>query len=71
MPVTTSASPHPRLTLTLATLSRSDSIILLIFGDEKRRVIERATSEAGNGGTLPVAHLLRQKRAPVRVLWAP
>ena len=71
LPVTTSASPHPRVTLTLAALSRSDAIILLVFGDEKRRVVEAAEKSSGNAGDLPVAHLLRQKRAPLRVIWAP
>jgi 6-phosphogluconolactonase len=68
LPATTAASPFPRMTLTLAALSRSDQIVLLVFGEKKRDVIERAA--ASNDG-LPVAYLLRQKRAPLRVLWAP
>jgi 6-phosphogluconolactonase len=68
MPVTTAASPHPRVSLTLSALSRSDEILLLIFGDAKRRVYE-AARDAANGH--PVSHLLRQKRAPVHVYWAP
>ena len=40
MPVQTEASPYPRVSLTLAALSRSDEIVLLFFGDEKRRVFE-------------------------------
>ncbi len=68
LPIDTANSPHRRLTLTLAALSRSDRIVLLIFGDAKRDVYERA-KERSNG--LPVSHLLLQKRAPVRVFWAP
>ena len=68
MPVQTAASPHPRVSLTLSALSRSDEILLLIFGDAKRAVYETAKKEA-NG--YPVSHLLRQKRAPVHVYWAP
>lgn len=68
VPVTTAASPYPRVSLTLSALSRSDEILLLIFGDGKRAVYEAAKKEA-NG--LPVSHLLRQKRAPVHVYWAP
>ena len=68
IPVATGASPHPRVSLTLAALARSDAIILLIFGDRKREVYEQAKAK---GSTLPVARLLKQKKAPVRVYWAP
>ena len=68
IPVHTAASPHPRVSLTLSALSRSDEILLLMFGDGKREVYETAKKEA-NGH--PVSHLLRQKRAPVHVYWAP
>ena len=68
MPVTTKASPHPRVSLTLTALSRSDAIVLLIFGEAKRKVYEQARQK---GSELPVARLLRQKKAPVNVYWAP
>lgn len=68
IPVTTAASPHPRVSLTLAALARSDAIVLLMFGDKKREVYEQAK---GKGSKLPVAHLLKQKKAPVHVYWAP
>ncbi len=66
--VNTAASPHPRISLTLAALSRSDEIVLLIFGDKKLDVLQRAY-DVGNG--FPVSRLLTQKRAPVTVYWAP
>lgn len=68
MPVRSEASPYPRISLTLSALSRSDEIVLLIFGDEKRRIFEKA--KAGNA-RYPVTRLLRQKRAPVHLYWAP
>ncbi len=68
VPVRTRASPHPRISLTMTTLTRTDEIILLFFGDEKLAVYEQAKAES-NG--FPVSRLLRQKRAPVRVYWAP
>lgn len=68
IPVQTAASPHARLSLTLSALSRSDEILLLIFGDRKREIYEAAKTDA-NG--FPVSHLLRQKRAPVTLYWAP
>ena len=46
MPVHTAASPHPRISLTLAALSRSDEIVLLIFGEAKREVFEAAKTPA-------------------------
>lgn len=68
IPVNTAASPHQRVSLTLSALSRSDEIVLLMFGDRKREVYE-AAKQTANG--YPVFHLLRQKRAPVYVYWAP
>ena len=52
----------------LAGISRSDEIVLLFFGEEKLAIYEQARADA-NG--FPVSKLLRQKRAPVRVFWAP
>ena len=68
LPIETAASPHPRVTLTLSALSRSDQIVLLLFGDRKRAVLEAAMSP---GSDLPVSRLLLQKRAPVNIFWAP
>ena len=68
IPVRTAASPYPRVSLTLSALSRSDEILLLMFGDAKREIYEAARQQA-NG--YPVSHLIRQKRAPVHVYWAP
>jgi 6-phosphogluconolactonase len=66
--VSTAASPHPRLSLTMSALSRTDEIVLLIFGEEKRETLNAALAADSD---LPVARLLRQKRAPVSVIWAP
>jgi 6-phosphogluconolactonase len=68
LPVVTAASPHPRVSLSLSALSRSDEIVLLVFGEAKLSVIEAAREAESN---LPIARLLRQKRAPVNVYWAP
>ena len=68
VPVETAASPHPRMSMTLAGISRSDEIALLFFGDEKLAVYEKAKADS-NG--YPLSRLLRQKRAPVRLFWAP
>ncbi len=68
LPVETGASPHRRVSLTLAALSRSDDIVLLMFGDDKMRTYTAAKT---TDSPLPVARLLRQKRAMLRVYWAP
>ncbi len=54
--------------MTLAALLRSEEIILLIFGKEKRAVYDRAVA----GDTvLPIFHLLQQLTPRVRLYWAP
>lgn len=68
LPVVTAASELPRVTLTLAPLAESEEIVLLIFGEKKWAVYERAR----DGDTrLPVAALLASASTPVRVVWAP
>lgn len=67
LPVTTAASPHPRLSMTLSALLQSDEIQLLFFGDDKMSVYRDALSVDSE---LPVAHLLRQTRTPVSVYWS-
>ncbi|MEM1262894.1 MAG: 6-phosphogluconolactonase [Pseudomonadota bacterium] len=64
----TAASPVPRISLTLATLINCRELVLLIFGTEKRAVLEAA---AAGESELPIAALLTQDSKPVRVIWAP
>jgi 6-phosphogluconolactonase len=61
------APPLPRITLTLAALTDARAVIVLISGETKKRVVEQALA----GELLPVTALLRQERAPVRILWSP
>ncbi|WP_405224457.1 6-phosphogluconolactonase [Lentisalinibacter sediminis] len=68
LPVVTAASELPRVTLTLVPLAESEEIVLLIFGEKKWAVYERARD--GDEG-LPVAALLASAATPVRVVWAP
>jgi len=67
IPVTTLASPHPRVSMTLPSLLDSDAVLLLIFGRDKRDVYESA---AAGTPDLPVTALLGQERSPVHVFWA-
>ena len=68
VPVRTTASPHPRISMTLSAISKSDEILLLFFGTEKLAVYEQA--EAGDK-TYPIAALLAQQIVPVSIYWAP
>jgi 6-phosphogluconolactonase len=68
LPIDTAASPHRRISLSLAALSRSDVLLLLAFGDRKRRVLDEAIEVRDRH---PLSRLVRQKRAPLHVLWAP
>jgi 6-phosphogluconolactonase len=67
IPISTAASPHPRVSLTMKALMNSEQIVLLIFGEAKRAVFERAKSTPD---AYPVSQLLSQDRTPVHVFWA-
>ncbi|MCH9696278.1 MAG: 6-phosphogluconolactonase [Gammaproteobacteria bacterium] len=68
MPVTTAASPHPRISMTLAALLQSELLLLLFFGEDKYAVYERAKT---GDKEFPVAHLLQQDTVDINVYWAP
>jgi 6-phosphogluconolactonase len=59
--------PVARITLTLSALLDARAIFLLVAGEAKRGVIRRAQA----GEDLPVARLLSQSNAPVRIFWHP
>lgn len=68
MPVRTTASPHPRISMTLASLLESDEILLFFFGEEKLAVYDNAHTV---DKTYPVTALLEQQETPVSLYWAP
>ena len=59
--------PVARITLTLSALLQSRAIVLLIAGEAKRAVVQRALE----GEDLPVARLVSQSAVPVRIFWTP
>jgi 6-phosphogluconolactonase len=63
-------APHPRLSLNLSALLDSRRIVVLITGAEKWRIYCTASAE-GPVEDMPVRAVLRQRRAPVEVMWAP
>ena len=68
MPVRTTASPHPRVSMTLHALLQSDEILLLFFGDDKLAVFEAAI--AGDK-QYPITTLLEKVEPSVTLYWAP
>ena len=66
--VQTAGSPHLRISLTLAALLDSKAIVLLMFGEAKRRVIEAADQ---GDSSYPVEALLRHAGNPLSIMWAP
>lgn len=64
VPAGVGSPPIARISLTLRALLQARAILVLIRGAVKRQIVE-----AGSG--LPVHALLKQAKAPVRVLWAP
>ncbi len=64
VPAGIGAPPLPRISLTLPALLAARATLILITGEAKRQIVER-------GSGLPVHLLLKQAKAPVRVLWTP
>jgi 6-phosphogluconolactonase len=62
--ITTKASSYPRRTVNLAMVLQSRVILLLVYGDKKRQVLDAPSG-------LPVHHLIQQSKAPVNIYWAP
>jgi 6-phosphogluconolactonase len=68
IPVRTSASPHPRISMTLSALLASDEVLLFFFGEEKLAVYDNAHTV---DKTYPISALLEQDKTPVSLYWAP
>jgi 6-phosphogluconolactonase len=63
-------APQARLSLNLSALLDSRRLLILIQGEAKWRTY-LAASASGPVEEMPVRAVLRQKRAPVEVIWAP
>jgi 6-phosphogluconolactonase len=63
-------APHPRLSLNLSALLDSRRLVVLITGAEKWHTYCAASAD-GPEQEMPVRAVLRQRRAPVEVMWAP
>ena len=63
-------APHPRLSLNLSALLDSRRIVLMINGAQKWKTYSAASGE-GPAEEMPIRYVLRQRRTPVEVMWAP
>ena len=59
----------PRISLTGRALFDAALVVLLVGREQKRRVIEQVLAD--DAFAPPVSALIRQTKAPVRVLWSP
>ncbi len=66
--VSTAASPVPRVSLTLQKLLQSRLIVLLVFGHEKRAVINAALD---GDSQYPIYSLFAERLSRLTVVWAP
>jgi 6-phosphogluconolactonase len=64
-PAGSPAPDIPRLSLTFNALTNAALIVLLVTGEAKKALLEGPVDPA-----LPIAAILNQDRAPVRILWA-
>lgn len=68
--VSPAKAPHERMTLTLPVLLDARLILLHITGEAKRRALAQAMAE-GPEMNMPVRAVLRQRKTPVHIYWAP
>ncbi|QPQ55379.1 6-phosphogluconolactonase [Allosphingosinicella flava] len=61
-------APYDRVTLTAAALSSARTIMIVITGDEKKRVLETAI-EDGPLSSKPIGRLLADIETPVDIFW--
>lgn len=69
-PIKAPGAAQPRMTLTAPALLDATEVILLITGDEKRRVLDQACSE-GPVEDMPVRAVINQNHTPTAVYWSP
>lgn len=60
-------APYARLSLNMLALLASDAVMLVIRGDEKKRVIEAAIAGESD---LPIARLLAKAHCEVTIFWS-
>ena len=62
-------APVPRVTLTAAALSSARTVMIIISGAEKRRVLEQALKE-GPLSSLPIGRVVAGIDAAIDIFWS-
>ena len=63
-------APVPRVTLTRAAILSARTILIVITGDDKRRVLEEAIAD-GQSSRLPIGRVLAEVDQPIDIHWCP
>ena len=63
-------APVPRVTLTRAAILSARTILIVITGDDKRRVLEQAIAD-GQSSRLPIGRVLAEVDQPIDIHWCP
>lgn len=63
-------APVARVTMTKGALTDAHTLIIVITGEDKKRLLERAI-EDGPSSTLPIGRVLADIEIPVDIYWAP
>ncbi len=61
------SAPYPRLTLNMAALTRTRELLIVVAGEDKRRMIDRALE---GDLTLPVGRLIARADCPITIFWS-
>lgn len=72
-PTTPGEAPHDRMTLSLKGLMASSEFVLMLTGDKKREVLEKACADLNelNRSAMPIRYLLAQETVPFTLFWSP
>ncbi len=62
-------APHPRLTLTMAEISKAKRLVLALTGSDKRKILDQALAGA-SAQEFPVAALFADEMPPVDIFWS-
>jgi len=68
--ITPPVAPYERMTLTLPAILDARRIFIHITGEKKKEVLEKALAD-GPAEAMPIRFILRQKKVPVSIFWAP
>ena len=63
-------APAARVTMTRAAILSARALMLVLTGDEKRALVERAI-EDGTGSSSPIGRVLADIEQPIDIHWSP